>query len=285
MTLRTRSAWLAALFCTLLLAGCRTTYFGALNAVADPPSRVATTHVFDARRSLSLDVYTPDACNNAPVVVFFYGGSWQNGERAWYRFVGEQLATRGMLVVIPDYRKSPETPFPGFIEDAARAVAFSRKHAAAWCGDPDRLFVAGHSAGAHVAGFLAIDADWLKAVDVDASKHLAGFIGLSGPYDFLPIADGSLRKVFVDPARDQDTQPIRFVNGDEPPALLVHGTKDRLVWPRNSENLHRALQSRGIESELMLIDDIGHTATLNTLAGDADELGVIRRIEAFVAAH
>lgn len=285
MKLRLRIAPLLILTCTLLLSGCRTVYFGALNAAADPPVRTATSHVFDPERSLSLDVYTPDGCNHAPVVVFFYGGSWQNGERGWYRFVGEQLAARGMLVVIPDYRKSPETPFPGFIEDAARAVAFSREHATTWCGDPGRLFVAGHSAGAHVAGFLATDADWLKAVDVDASKDLAGFIGLSGPYDFLPIADGALRKVFVDPARDGDTQPIRFVDGDEPPALLVHGTKDRLVWPRNSENLHRALQSRGVASDLMLIDDIGHTATLNTLADDADELRVIRRIEAFVAGH
>ena len=87
----------------------------------------------------------------APVVVFLYGGSWRNGAREDYRFVGRRLAQQGMLVLVADYRTYPETIFPGFVEDGASAVAWARAHAAGWGGDPRCLFVAGHSAGAQIA--------------------------------------------------------------------------------------------------------------------------------------
>jgi acetyl esterase/lipase len=253
-----------------------------VNLAADAPKRAVDSFVFATDRDLSLDVYRPDDCGSAPVLVFFYGGTWQNGERHWYRFVGEQFARRGIVTVIPDYRKAPEFPFPAFVEDAAAAVAFVHRHAADWCGDPARISVAGHSAGAHVAAMLATDAQWLGAHGLAPKTALDGFIGLSGPYDFLPIEARTLLKVFPDPSRHRDSQPVVFVDGDEPRSLLFHGTNDRLVWPRNSVSLKGRLEQAGVPVTYVEIPDEGHAALLNTLGDDTDPFGVVARIEAFV---
>ncbi|MBK8284585.1 MAG: alpha/beta hydrolase [Ahniella sp.] len=266
----------------VILSGCRTMYFGALNLSADPPKRASTSFIYDTERDLGLDVYAPDNCHSAPVLVFFYGGTWMNGKREWYRFVGEQFAARGLLVVIPDYRKAPEEPFPTFMHDAAKAVAFVRQNVESWCGNPDRIVLSGHSAGAHIAALLATDKRYLAVHGLDPKTNIAGVVGLSGPYDFRPIKSRSLRKVFADPANDAETQPITFVDGDEPPMLLFHGRDDRLVWAMNSEHLDARLRAVKVPSELVLFDELGHTAMLNTLGDDTDPHGVIARTIKFV---
>ena len=107
--------------------------------------------------SRRLDVYAPPAAGGPrPVVVFFYGGSWQNGKREDYRFAGAALAAEGFVAMVPDYRKYPEVRFPGFVEDGASAVAWARREAARFGGDPSKLWVMGHSAGAHIAALLAL---------------------------------------------------------------------------------------------------------------------------------
>ena len=141
----------------------------------------------DARQRL--DVYQPAAITQrAPMVVFFYGGSWSSGERADYRFVGEALASSGIVAVVADYRLSPAFRYPVFVQDSAQALRWAFEHAADYGADPARIFVMGHSAGAYNAAMLALDARWLAAVGL-APKRLAGWIGLAGPYDFLPIVD------------------------------------------------------------------------------------------------
>jgi len=133
------------------------------------------------------DVYAPPRPSpRTPVAVFLYGGSWQSGDKALYRFVGRSLASRGIITVIPDYRVYPEVRYPAFLRDNARAVAFAKQHAAEWGGDPGRLFLIGHSAGAYNAAMLALDRRWLGEVGLDPRRDLAGFVGLAGPYDFLP---------------------------------------------------------------------------------------------------
>lgn len=266
----------------ILLGGCRSVYFGALNLAADGNGPAPVAQVFDADHALALDVYQPKSCQNAPVLVFFYGGTWQNGERRWYRFVGEQFAAHGVLTIIPDYRKAPAVPFPGFVEDAAAAVAFVHQHVRQWCGDPNRITVAGHSAGAHLAALLSTDQRYLAAHGLKPEQTLAGLIGLAGPYDFLPITDAGLRVAFPDPKVDPDTQPIHFVDGNEPPALLFHGTDDALVWPRNSIRFDARLKAAGISSELVLIEGMGHTRLLNQLGNNDDPNQLIARMAAFL---
>ena len=146
----------------------------------------------------AMDIYLPASGEGSPpVVVFFYGGSWRSGERAAYRFMGRSLAGCGAITVIPDYRVWPETGFPGFLEDAAASVAAARVAAGQYGGDVSRLFLMGHSAGAYIAAMLALDPAYLAAAGVDQRTALAGLVGLSGPYDFLPLRDPVLEEIFA----------------------------------------------------------------------------------------
>ena len=192
-----------------------------------------------------------------PVVVFFYGGGWESGKRKDYRFVGAELATHGVMTIVADYRLYPEVVFPKFIEDGALAVKWAQEHAAESGGNPKRLFLMGHSAGAQIAAMLALNKQYLRAAGAD--PHLiAGLIGLSGPYDFLPLKKATLKKIFGDPA-PRSTQPIDFVTADAPPALLVYGSDDTTVDPGNSLRLAAALKSVGRPASLRAYPGVGHS--------------------------
>ncbi|TAL86663.1 MAG: alpha/beta hydrolase [Rhodanobacter sp.] len=257
-----------ALMATLMLgsgvlSGCQSMLFHGLNLTARKADvTVSREVVFDPAEKLALDVYRPRNAHNAPVVVFFYGGSWKSGKRQWYRWVGEALARRGLVVVIPDYRLWPRVRLDGFMQDAAIAVAWAHAHADEYGGDPRALFLMGHSAGAHIGALLATDADWLRAVGM-RPRDLDGFIGVAGPYDFLPLKDPDFIDMFGSTQAAQwRSQPVHYVNGDEPPMLLMQGTTDRIVWPRNAKSLAAALQREGEPVELKMYPDIGHAAIL-----------------------
>lgn len=247
----------------LALTGCQRAYFWAINARA--PARHAETAVFDPGSGLAADVYRPGGSQAAPVVVFFYGGSWRNGRKEDYRFVGAALARQGIVVVIPDYRKAPAHLFPTFMEDAARAVAWTRANAARIGGDPERIFVMGHSAGAHIAALLATDGHYLRAVGM-APRDLRGVIGLAGPYDFLPFTDPKVQEVFGPKPTWPLSQPVNFVDGDEPPFLLLHGADDDLAWPSNSQHLAARLEAAGEPVTLEILPGIGHVRLVNGFA-------------------
>ena len=212
-----------------------------------------------------LDVHRPDGRGPAPVVVFFYGGSWQSGDRRHYHFVGAALAARGIVTVVPDYTLYPDGRYTDFLEDAAHAVRFVRDHADGWGGDPRRLMVMGHSAGAYIGAMLAFDRRWLDGVAVDAARDLAGMIGLAGPYDFLPIVDPVLREVFGGSDRIE-TQPIRYVSADAPPALLIAPQRDRVVSPGNTMRLAAQIRGFGSAVDERLYPRVGHLGVLGALA-------------------
>ncbi|MFC5527231.1 alpha/beta hydrolase [Rhodanobacter ginsengisoli] len=261
-----RRSLLASLLLLLggaLLSGCQAVLFRGLNASSGPGDVVIQRDVmFDPATRLALDVYRPRDARNAPVLVFFYGGSWKSGKRAWYRWAGEALARRGLVVVIPDYRQWPQVRLDGFMRDAAQAVAWTHAHAAAYGGDPSSLFLMGHSAGAHIGALLATDAHWLAGVGMQP-RQLAGFIGLAGPYDFLPLKDADFIDMFGRTHAVQlRSQPVHFVDGDEPPMLLMQGTTDRVVWPRNARSLAAALTREGEPVELKMYPDTGHATIL-----------------------
>lgn len=257
--------WLAALG-TVLLAGCQSAFFTALKApnAGQPVERERIE--YSAEPKLALDVYRPEGFSGtAPTVFFLYGGSWQNGKRGWYQFVGKALAARGMVVAIPDYRKSPQVSFPTFVEDAALAMAFVHAHIDRFGGDADRLYLAGHSAGAHIAGLLATDARYLAAQGMQP-RQLRGVALLSAPLDFLPMTAPDIIRVFNGDANNAASQPINFVDGDEPPTLLLHGGDDNLVWPRNSEHLHAKLQAAGVPSTLKIYPGVGHMGVVLSIS-------------------
>ncbi len=212
-----------------------------------------------------LDLYAPrraSAGARLPVIVFFYGGSWNSGVKEGYAFAGRALAAQGFLVVIPDYRLVPEVHFPEFLEDGAAAVRWVRANAARFGGDPDRIVLAGHSAGAYNAAMLSVDERWLGA----DRRAVRGFVGLAGPYSFLPL-DGPVTRAAFGRAPDLEaTQPVTHAGPGDPPALLLVAEKDRLVYPRNSLRLAAALQAAGVPAEVRTYPDVGHIGILTALS-------------------
>lgn len=255
--------FLIALLACTTLAGCSGVYYRAINTGVDD-DRV-TSEAYDPSRQLALDVHRPArGAELPPVVVFLHGGSWRHGDREGYRFVGQRLAAAGALVLVPDYRKAPGHAFPDFMYDAARAVAWARDNAARLGGDPGRVYVMGHSAGAHIVALLATDGRYLSSVGM-APRDLAGVVALAGPYDFLPLTDPELWQVFGEESDWPLSQPVNFADGDEPPFLLLHGSKDRIVWALNSERLQAKLQAAGSSARYVPVAGTGHIGILLSL--------------------
>lgn len=281
------SRWLAGamlLFIVPMFNGCVATLNRA--AVGDDLTIVQNVPYGDDPRQ-QMDVYHQrNAGEGMPVIVFLYGGSWQTGSKDDYAFVASALARRGYVTFVPDYRVYPQTRYPGFIEDAARAVAFARSHAAQYGGDPHRLVLVGHSAGAYLVGMLALDPHWLGTVGMVPSDVLAA-VGIAGPYDFLPLQDDTLKRIFAPPVAGgvsevegrsvaqlgtapANTQPISHV-GDlpamqVPPMLLVAGRDDKIVDPGNTDRLATALRAHGNRVTETLYKRSGHRIIIGAFA-------------------
>jgi acetyl esterase/lipase len=212
-----------------------------------------------------LDLYLPRRpAPGSPIAVFFYGGSWQSGERGFYRFVGAALAAQGIATAIPDYRVHPEVGWPDFLHDCAQATAFVRREAAGWGADPARLFLIGQSAGAYNAAMLALDRRWLGAAGLEPADDLAGVIAIAGPYDFLPLRSATLKIIFG-PGAGPQTQPMTHAHGGAPPMLLLVGGKDAAVRPGNTVRLARAIKAEGGKVEHRIYANLGHQGSLTAL--------------------
>ena len=256
----------------LLLAGaallaCACSPLTALNALPSDPARVAARDVAygpDPRQTL--DVYAPAAAGSrsAPVLVFFYGGGWSSGDKGGYAFAGRSMAAEGFVTVVPDYRLVPQVRFPAFVQDGAQAVAWARAHAAEFGGDPDRIVLMGHSAGAYIAAMLALDPRWLAAAGAPKGT-IKAWAGLAGPYDFLPFDVKSSQDAFGTWPRPEETQPITFAGAGDPPAFLGHGDVDSTVRLKNSANLAAKLQAAGVPVELKVYPGVQHIPLLLAL--------------------
>ncbi len=238
-----------------------------------------------------LDVYLPSqpladkalAVGGAPMVVFFYGGSWSNGDRADYRFVGEALAAHGIVTVVADYRLSPEVRYPVFLQDSASAMRWAFDNAQKYGADPAHIFVMGHSAGAYNAAMLALDKRWLAGVGLSPAK-LAGWIGLAGPYDFLPIGDRKTQVAFEWPGTPADSQALFHASSASPPALLLAPEKDSLVnTQRSTVGMAQRLKSSGVRVESELYDTVSHVTIVATMASVfRSRAPVLERVTDFV---
>jgi acetyl esterase/lipase len=249
-----------------LIAAC--TPLGALNTLSprDPASRQGSDIAFGPLPRQKLDVYTPrPGAHAAPVLVFFYGGSWNSGRRQDYAFAGRALASRGFVTVVPDYRLYPQVRYPDFLRDGAAAIRWARDHAAQYGGDPDRIVLAGHSAGAYNAAMLALDGEFVSAAGVDPS-HIKAFAGLSGPYYFLPLDDPATISTFGEYPDLPSTQPAKYITPASPPGFLAHGAADTLVRPSNSEGLGRKLGRAGVPEEVKIYPGLSHADVVVALS-------------------
>ena len=217
----------------------------------------------------TLDIYTPvESASTSPLILYFYGGGWIKGKKENFEFVASSLTAAGYVVVIADYRRFPEVVFPAFVEDGALAVAWALANAGDYGADIESVFLMGHSAGAHIAAMLSTDASYLARHAVDI-QDIDGLIGLSGPYDFLPLSEGYLLDVFPEDFRD-DSQPVNYVTAASPPTLLIHGVNDDIVYPANSESLAKTLGEHGVDVTLKLYDGAGHASVVVALAPPLD---------------
>jgi acetyl esterase/lipase len=274
-----RRAMLAGL-AAALMAGCSKLAFMAANVSAVFGAyRRHPDIAYGTHPRHRLDVYVPDAAAGAsrtavgesasvasrPMVVFWHGGRWSFGDKAKYRFVGAALAELGYVAVLPNYRLYPEVKLAGFMDDAAHAGRWAATHAAEFGADADRLYLMGHSAGAHLAALVTLDARYFAA-DGGAPPRIAGVVGLSGPYDFLPLKEADVQDMFGPPQNYPQSQPINFVRSDAPPMLLIHGAKDETVAPKNSVNLAASLRALGVPVTLKLYPNLLHADTVAAIS-------------------
>jgi acetyl esterase/lipase len=200
-----------------------------------------------------LDLYVPAAAPpDAPLLVFFHGGSWRSGERGEYRFVGQSLSALG-LVAVPDYRLFPEAAWPAFLEDGAAAVTWVLREAPG-----RRVFLLGHSAGGFIAAALALDPRW------GVRDAVAGCVALAGPFDFAP--ERGLRPIFAAaPEGRAVAVPAEVALAGAPPVLLLHGAADAVVEPVQSRRLAGRLRAAGVPVRLVEFDGVGHLGVLTPL--------------------
>ena len=236
-----------------------------------------------------LDIYLPKAAEKSTalkkVIIFYYGGNWDSGERADYKFAAEALVSHGYIVVVPDYRVYPEVLFPALMADPVSAAKWVKTNIKKYNGDANKVFLAGHSAGAHMAAMMAINPEYLAEVSLKPNDF-AGVIGLAGPYDFLPLKSDRLKIIFGPEAEQWKSQPINFVDGKNPPLFLAVGMKDSTVWPRNTFNLAKKIKEKNGLVEVQEFASYGHVDMVSKLAKPLRGNGeLLKSVTTFIDLH
>lgn len=251
----------------LFLSACTSAGLFVINTAArlDAEHDRTTDISFGPASWQTLDVYRPEGeAGDLPVILFFYGGGWDSGSKADYLFVARAFTELGYVVVLPDYVKYPTGKFPQFMEDGARAFAWTRENIQQHGGDPRRLFIAGHSAGAHLGALLLTDDRYLAAEGY-APNDVRAFAGLAGPYNFTP-QEPKYQRIFAPPENYPMIRASRFVSGDEPPMFLARGGDDGTVGPQNQARLAESLQGAGIEHQTRTYSGVSHVGILLGMA-------------------
>tara|TARA_R100001163_G_C5054212_1_gene190755 strand:+ start:396 stop:1265 length:870 start_codon:yes stop_codon:yes gene_type:complete len=275
---------IGAFVALISLTGCSPLgFFNAVVPYDQGSEQVAQDIAYGDDPRHRLDIYAPSdraQGKKLPTIVFFYGGSWKTGQKNHYEFAGRALAALGAVVVVADYRLVPDVRFPDFIKDNAAAVAWTQQQIDQYGGDPKRVYLAGHSAGAYNALLLGLDTRYLKDAGA-VPGDIVGLIGISGPYDFDPKEYKVTRDAFAGSLDDPDVSPVKFVSGDTPPTLLFHGEDDRTVLPKNTRVLAAALTEAQRPAETHFYPDLSHADTVLALStllrGKAPILDEIKR--------
>lgn len=212
-----------------------------------------------------LDVYAPRNAEARPVVVYFYGGGWTSGEKRYQSWVAAALARRGYVAVVPDYRVYPQAVWPAFLQDNAAAIRWVRDNIARYGGDPAQIVLMGHSAGAFNAVTLAVDRRWLAQVGLDPRRDVKAVVGLSGPYNFLPLT-GKTEKMIFGP-RTGYTDMLSLIDGRSPPILMVVGDNDEFVDTRDTLGTAGRIREKGGSARSIIYPGLGHNDTVDAISG------------------
>lgn len=236
-----------------------------------------------------LDVYSPARGDEHPVLVFAHGGSWKSYNKNLFAPVATRFLPEDMVVVIPDYTLHPDARYEQMAHEVAAALSWTLDNIDRYGGDPQRVVVAGHSAGAHLSGLAIMDPRFLATYG-HSSDEICGYVGLSGVYDVQAEFDfwqtrGSAPEVILGVMGGEQNfdiaSPIHYVRADLPPVLLLHGDDDQTVPVEIGTGFHAALQAAGAESALTLYPGSGHSDYL--FAALADESApIVTDLSAFV---
>lgn len=213
----------------------------------------------------TLDVYAPqNPAGPAPVVVFIYGGAWKFGSKNDYPFVGHALAAKGFVTVIPDYRLVPDVQYPGFLQDNAAAIKWVEDNIGRYGGDPKRVFLVGHSAGAYDAVVLGMDSSFLR--EAGATIPIRGVVGISGPYAVYPFEFSELQAAFGNTDNPQLTQPINMPTDEAVPLLLLQGSTDLIVNPDNTARMKQKFSHDKRSLSAKIYEGLGHMEPIIALS-------------------
>jgi acetyl esterase/lipase len=266
MTLMTRRALIASTLGALTAACSPLGILNSLGPRDGGAGRVARDLAYGEDPRQTLDVWAPTRATGQarPVLAFFYGGGWDSGDKDLYGWAAHALAARGFVVMVPNYRLVPGVHFPAFIQDAAAATAFAGRIADRYGGDPARLGVIGHSAGAHLAMMITLDRRYMAGADAPGLIRAAA--GLAGPYDFLPFDVPASVNAFGRVADPTLTQPVSFVRPDAPPLWLGHGTEDAVVHAEDTTILCDRMKAVGGRCEARLYPGLSHEDMIATFS-------------------
>ncbi|MEM1107003.1 MAG: alpha/beta hydrolase [Pseudomonadota bacterium] len=242
---------------------------------------------------LSLDIYGVAPGSNKPVIIMIHGGGWQAGDKANRNVVdpkADHFVDEGFVFVSINYRLAPDHPFPAHAIDAARATAWIYENVAGYGGDPNRIALMGHSAGAHIAALIATDASYLRASGQDLDI-IDGVILLdTAAYDIPALARGprglprAYRPSFgADPATWRRASPITHVAAGKsiPPMILFH--TDRRASRAASVQFANALSEAGVVATVHAALDRTHESLNAKIGEDGDRYTGL--IDQFLASH
>jgi arylformamidase len=221
----------------------------------------------------ALDVYTTKRAN-APIHVFIHGGAWRSGHARDYAFPAELFVNAGAHYVVPDFVSVTDAggSLMPMADQVRRAVAWVHRNAKSFGGDPDRIYVSGHSSGGHLAGVVLVT-DWRREFGLPADTVKAGLL-CSGMYDLKPVrlsARGSYVK-FTD-EMEQALSTQRHLDGLGCPVIVAYGTLETPEFQRQSRDFAAALKSAGKPVQLLVGEGYNHFEMPETLASPYGLLG------------
>jgi len=268
----------------LFLSSCATTGSYLVNTLAKLGDYQKIANIQYSAEN-KLDIYIPDSATDKsklPVVIFFYGGCWgacQSTYKGDYEFLADALTAKGYLVVIPDYRLYPAVKFDTIIADAAAATQWVKDNISKYKGDADSLFLMGHSAGAHMAIMLCVNEEYLEPTTY---ASIRGGIGLAGPYDFIPYTEPYLPGVFGPESEAAYAQPPNFIEGNEPPLLLMYGAKDDLVEPKSIINLSKAIEDKNGQVTAITYPELDHVSLITSFTRPLRKQDLVDEVDSFI---
>lgn len=234
---------------------------------------ITPSSTFDRAKNVSfgegerdkLDIYRAETPKeNAPVLMFVHGGSWDSGSKGIYKFLAEGFTQSGYDMVVPNYRIYPDAKFPNFLEDNAKAVAFTAETF------PGRKIVLiGHSAGAYNVLMLGLRDEYLSGAGVNRCETVAGVVGLAAPTGIVPLESARLIEIFPDRFTAADAV-LNNVNAPAPAIFLGHGESDTTVYPKNSTALAEKVTARGGSAQVEIYPGQSHTDVVKVLSRHFD---------------